>query len=87
MPAVFPCAPDELKSVLELCGYQVHQGDMLNWAMVRGKETPIILPKRGDFVSMDCLYSVFAQSGLTPGTYLALLEQVRTDKRRASSQS
>jgi hypothetical protein len=60
------CSPDDLKKILELFGYRLHLQDSFNWSMTRGAETPVIIPKCGDVVSVEVLNSVFAQIGMVP---------------------
>jgi hypothetical protein len=62
------CSPEDLKKILELFGYRLHLQDAFNWSMTRGAETPIIIPKCGDVVSIEALNSVFARIGMRPGS-------------------
>ena len=62
------CSPEDLKKILELFGYKLHVQDAFNWAMVRGTETPVIIPKSGDVVSIEALNSVFVRIGMAPGS-------------------
>lgn len=79
MPAVMPCAPETFRKILERFGYKVYRQDLLNWSMVRGTESPVIIPKKGKVVSLEVQYSVFAQTGLTPGMYLTLKAQIEEE--------
>jgi hypothetical protein len=58
--------PEDLKKILELFGYKLHLQDAYNWAMTRGSETPVIIPKSGDVVSIEALNSVFTRIGMAP---------------------
>jgi hypothetical protein len=59
---MFQCSPEDLKKILELFGYKLHLQDAYNWAMIRGSETPVIIPKSGDVVSIEALNSVSHES-------------------------
>jgi len=60
------CSPEDLKKILELFGYRLHLQDAFNWSMIRGAETPVIIPKCGDVVSLEVVNSVFARIGMAP---------------------
>jgi hypothetical protein len=62
------CSPEDLKKILELFGYKLHLQDAFNWSMIRGAETPVVIPKCGDVVSIEAINSVFARIGMGPGT-------------------
>jgi predicted RNase H-like HicB family nuclease len=62
------CSPEDLKKILELFGYRVHLQDAFNWSMTRGAETPVVIPKCGDVVSIEAINWVFARIGMGPGS-------------------
>jgi hypothetical protein len=62
--AVTSCSPEDLKKIVELFGYSLHRQDSWNWAMMRGAEKPLIIPKCGEVVSLDVLNAVFARLGM-----------------------
>lgn len=45
-----PIPPTQLKRVLELHGYRSVGEDEFNWAMARGNDVPLIIPKDGEYV-------------------------------------
>jgi hypothetical protein len=64
---MFQCSPENLKKILELFGYRLHTQDAFNWSMIRGSETPVIIPKTGNVVSISALDVVFARMGMSSG--------------------
>jgi hypothetical protein len=71
-----PIPPKQLKRILELRGYRIVNEDEFNWAMAMGHEVPLIIPKEGEYVSVEVMMDTLHRAGLTmPGEYLPLRDQ------------
>jgi hypothetical protein len=71
-----PIPPAQLKRVLELHGYRPVSEDEFNWAMARGNEVPLIIPKDGEYVSVDVMMDALHRAGLgTLGDYFPLRDR------------
>jgi hypothetical protein len=71
-----PVPPKQLRRIAELRGYELVGEDEWNWALARGKGIPIIVPKDGDYVSVETMMDVLHGVGLTtPGDYFPLRDQ------------
>jgi hypothetical protein len=54
MPALVCVPPQQFRKILEAEGFKVAAEDDFNWIFVRGaEEVPVVLPKRGQYVSVD----------------------------------
>jgi hypothetical protein len=74
MPA--PVSPKQLKRIVEIRGYELVGEDEWNWALAKDKGVPIIVPKDGEYVSIETMEEVLASVGLnTPGDYFPLRDQ------------
>lgn len=71
-----PIPPEQLKRIVELCGYLIAAEDEWNWAMTKHGCVPILVPKDGDFVAIEVMMSVLHDLGLyTPGDYFPKRDQ------------
>ena len=78
LAALAPIPPERLKQIFELYGYKVVLEDHYNWVLAQGpKDTPIILPKLGDYVPLETLMdTVFTKASMDLRAYLALKKRV-----------
>jgi hypothetical protein len=70
-----PIPPKQLKRVLEMRGYILDNEDQWNWAMVKDNGVPIIIPKDGDYVSVEIMMDALHKSGTMLGDYFPLRDQ------------
>ena len=70
-----PIPPKQLKRVLELRGYKMVAEDEWNWALVLDKGVPLIIPKDGDYVSVEVMMDTLGKAGMDLGTYFPLRDQ------------
>ena len=78
MPALAPIPPDNFKAILEKDGFTVDLETEYNWTLSRDDSPPIIvvLPKKGEFVSVEIMMSTLDKIKMNPGTFFDLLSQV-----------
>jgi hypothetical protein len=70
MPALVPIPPAELRCILEMDGYKILSQDEFNWVLAKGEtDVPIILPKKGDLVSLEILMDTLDKAKMNDGTY------------------
>lgn len=68
-----PVSPLTLRLIVALYGYKELGQTEYNWIMLRdGADDPLILPKKGKFVSITVMDKMFAHTGMDLRAYTAL---------------
>lgn len=90
MTAIACVPPEILKLVLEKRGYKVTRETKYNWTLVPEEDTddssePIIIPKRGDLVSVEIMMGTLVAAHILPGDYFTLKAQVEAEMKKKAN--
>ena len=69
MPALRLISPIVLKEILLKYAYDVKDQDDYNWVLIRGEESPLVIPKRGDLVAREIMENALRQAKMDNLTY------------------
>ncbi len=88
MTAIACVPPEWLKLVLEKKGYKVKRDTKFNWTLTRESEEdsePIVIPKRGNLVSLEIMMGTLVAAHILPGEYFELKALVEAEMKKVSN--
>ncbi len=77
-PAITPVSPHVFKAILEKDGFSVKMDTETNWTLFKADSpcSVIVLPKKGELVSVTIMMEILNQIKMDDGKYFNLLTQV-----------
>ena len=82
--------PEVLKLILEKKGYRVVRDTDYNWTLALPSDVgdisePIVIPKRGDLLSMEITMGTLVTSFLLPGEFFSLKLQIEEELKKKAN--
>ncbi len=79
MPALCPIPPDIFKALLENYGFLVEKESEHNWTFFKddAPQPVIILPKKGELLSVDVMTGILNQLKINNKEYFELLDSIK----------
>ena len=78
-PVLAPIPPNEFKVILEKVGFRIERETEYNWTLFKADSprSVVVLPKKGELVSVTVMMGILDQIKLDNKTYLDLLRQIQ----------
>jgi len=78
-PALTPIPPNKFRAILEKTGFRIERETEYNWTLFKidSPRSVIVLPKKGELVSLTVMMGILDQIKMDIKTYFDLLRQVQ----------